>query len=207
MFQAVTPSFRIYYGVSEDLLLCCSTETIDRTPPYHLKATRSPKTEVESTTIDDDDVVSETLIKPSLSASEILQPYFYLPFGGPGLNACPDRVFFFIPGNPGIGFAYQAWLAKLLTSLGPSSLIVFSGHLGHLETSQLANKEFTCQQNIEHQAKLIQRLYRLTPKAQWNIAGHSVGAYFCTHATLAAQVETPEFQPANVLLYCPTLTK
>eukprot|EP01055_Gregarina_sp_Pseudo9_P005878 Gregarina_sp_Pseudo_9__5877@NODE_91_length_4350_cov_75_387845_g83_i0_p2_GENE_NODE_91_length_4350_cov_75_387845_g83_i0NODE_91_length_4350_cov_75_387845_g83_i0_p2_ORF_typecomplete_len363_score32_24LIDHydrolase/PF10230_9/9_7e28Hydrolase_4/PF12146_8/1_8e09Abhydrolase_6/PF12697_7/2_8e07Abhydrolase_3/PF07859_13/1_4e06Ser_hydrolase/PF06821_13/0_018Ser_hydrolase/PF06821_13/0_25Thioesterase/PF00975_20/1_2e05DUF1057/PF06342_12/3_9e05DLH/PF01738_18/4_5e05Chlorophyllase2/PF12740_7/5_4e05Say1_Mug180/PF10340_ len=128
-----------------------------------------------------------------------------------------QSVLFFVPGNPGVATAYVPWLSHLSERLGDGCLIVFSGHLGHLQEADEV-RDFTCEENIAHQLQQLKEVYRKVQeqnranfhKIQFYLCGHSAGAYFILHAAKRLLKEvTLETTRAKISLifYCGTVVE
>eukprot|EP01054_Gregarina_sp_Poly1_P011247 Gregarina_sp_Poly_1__11246@NODE_929_length_5674_cov_208_795256_g660_i0_p2_GENE_NODE_929_length_5674_cov_208_795256_g660_i0NODE_929_length_5674_cov_208_795256_g660_i0_p2_ORF_typecomplete_len363_score42_19LIDHydrolase/PF10230_9/1_7e24Abhydrolase_6/PF12697_7/2_1e05Hydrolase_4/PF12146_8/4_6e05Ser_hydrolase/PF06821_13/8_9e02Ser_hydrolase/PF06821_13/7_1Ser_hydrolase/PF06821_13/0_26Abhydrolase_3/PF07859_13/0_00067DUF1057/PF06342_12/0_0023FSH1/PF03959_13/0_003Thioesterase/PF00975_20/0_013DUF900/PF05990_ len=128
-----------------------------------------------------------------------------------------SNVFCFVPGNPGVATAYIPWLNHMASILGDGALIVFSGHLGHLQEADEV-RDFTCEENVLHQLNKLREIYRQVEKhnksnfanIKFHFCGHSAGAYFVLHATkrLLKEVAFDEVRPQiSLIFYCGTVVE
>lgn len=127
------------------------------------------------------------------------------------------NVIFFVPGNPGVASAYVPWLNNISERLGDGCLIVFSGHLGHLQEADKV-RDFTCDENIQHQYKQLHEIYRKVQEnnpstfhsIEFYFCGHSAGAYFILHATkrLLSEIQSePSRAKISLIFYCGTVVE
>eukprot|EP01053_Blabericola_migrator_P005653 Blabericola_migrator_1__5652@NODE_286_length_10380_cov_74_401920_g236_i0_p4_GENE_NODE_286_length_10380_cov_74_401920_g236_i0NODE_286_length_10380_cov_74_401920_g236_i0_p4_ORF_typecomplete_len216_score39_48LIDHydrolase/PF10230_9/0_0003Abhydrolase_3/PF07859_13/0_046Hydrolase_4/PF12146_8/0_083DUF676/PF05057_14/0_13DUF676/PF05057_14/2_1e03_NODE_286_length_10380_cov_74_401920_g236_i0949310140 len=103
----------------------------------------------------------------------------------------------------------------MATRLGSESLIVFSGHLGHLkEADQIM--DFTCEENVCHQTQRILEIFDLVKhhnpdridQLKFSLCAHSCGAFFILEAAICLLDKQPSLKRhLSLIFYCGTIVE